>query len=468
MLPRALALAARRHAAPPTAARAFASVPADDAGAPPLAGVRVLDVGQVVAGNFAGALLAYFGEREGGQEKRRGKRKGGGTLIFSSRKTRSSLSPFPGADVIKIEPPTGGDPLRSLRHLDATGTSLWWRGYGRNRRCVGADLRTEGGRGVVKRLAAASDVLIENFTPGRMESWGLGPADLSPRLVYVRISGRGQTGPSARLPGYASVCEAESGFRAVNGYPDRPPVRPNVSLGDSLAGLHAAFGAVLALRARDRDRGGAGAGQTVDAAITEAMLNIMEAAPSEWADAGVEREPSGSTISGVVPSGTFATADGRYVVVGGNGDSVYTRLMAAVGRPDMGAANPAYATNAARVAAADAIYGVLAAWIKARTLDDVVAAMNDARVPAGPIARVSDVVASPQAAARGLFERHAPGGGGGGPAATLPTLAPRLTRTPGRTTWAGPALGAHTDEVLAEAGYGEDEVARLREEGSIV
>ena len=353
--------------------------------------MRPVTVGQVVAGNFAGALLAYFGEREGGQQENGGER----ALFITSNPASLSLSVLSGADVIKIEPPTGGDPLRSLRHLDATGTSLWWRGYGRNRRCVGADLRTEGGRSVVKRLAASSDVLIENFTPGRMESWGLGPDDLDPRLVYVRISGRGQTGPAARLPGYASVCEAESGFRAVNGYPDRPPVRANVSLGDSLAGLHAAFGAVLALRARDRVGGGAGAGQIVDAAITEAMLNIMEAAPSEWADAGVEREPSGSTISGVVPSGTFATADGRYVVVGGNGDSVYTRLMAAVGRPDMGAANPKYATNTDRVAAADDIYGVLAAWIKARTLDDVVTAMNDARVPAGPIARVSDVVESP-------------------------------------------------------------------------
>lgn len=205
--------------------------------------------------------------------------------------------------------------------LDATNTSLWWRGYGRNRRCVGADLRTEGGRAVVRALAAKSDVLIENFTPGRMEAWGLGPEDLDPRLIYVRISGRGQTGPAATLPGYASVCEAESGFRAVNGYPDRAPVRPNLSLGDSLAGLHAAFGALLALRARDSSSSQNTRGQVVDASITESMLNMMEAAPSEWADAGVEREPSGSSISGVVPTGTFQTADGRYCVVGGNGDS---------------------------------------------------------------------------------------------------------------------------------------------------
>ena len=219
-----------------------------------------------------------------------------------------------------MEPPAG-DPLRSLRVLDATNTSLWWRGYGRNRRCVGADLRTEGGRAVVRALAAKSDVLIENFTPGRMEAWGLGPEDLDPRLIYVRISGRGQTGPAATLPGYASVCEAESGFRAVNGYPDRAPVRPNLSLGDSLAGLHAAFGALLALRARDSSSSQNTRGQVVDASITESMLNMMEAAPSEWADAGVEREPSGSSISGVVPTGTFQTADGRYCVVGGNGDS---------------------------------------------------------------------------------------------------------------------------------------------------
>lgn len=297
----------------------------------PLAGYKVLDLGQVVAGNFAGALLAYFG-----------------------------------ADVIKVEPP-GGDPLRSLRVLDATGTSLWWRTYGRNRRCMVADLRTAAGRDVVRQLASKCDLLVENFTPGKMEGWGLGPADLDARLVYCRISGYGQTGPMAGRPGYASVCEAHSGFRAVNGFPDRPPVRPNISLGDTLAGLHAAFGGVMALLARDRGLTGVGraprppapvGGQVVDAAITESVFSMLEACVPEWVEGGVDREPSGSTISGVVPSATFRTADARWCVVGGNGDSVYTRLMEAVGRPDMGAQSPAFKDNAARCARADEIYEV--------------------------------------------------------------------------------------------------------------
>ncbi|KAL6782311.1 hypothetical protein ACKKBG_A06315 [Auxenochlorella protothecoides x Auxenochlorella symbiontica] len=262
----------------------------------PLAGIKVLDLGQVVAGNFAGALLAYYG-----------------------------------ADVVKVEPPGKGDALRSLRLADASGTSLWWRSYGRNRRCITVDLHSAAGQGVVRRLAGRSDVLVENFRPGVMEGWGLGPKDLPPHLIYTRISGYGQTGPRAREPGYASVCEAYGGLRAINGFPDGPPIRPNISLGDSLAGLHAAFGAVMALLHRDRARGPGGAcaglgtpsgsGQVVDVAISESIFNMMEGAVPEWFTHRAIRPPSGTTLTNVVPSGAWQAQDGKYVIIGGNGNS---------------------------------------------------------------------------------------------------------------------------------------------------
>ena len=310
----------------------------------------------------------------------------------------------------------------------------------------------------------------------------------------------------APLPGYASVCEAEGGFRAINGFPPNagepgargpplPPVRPNCSLGDNLAGLHAAFGTLLALRARDADP--LGRGQVVDVALTESVFNMLEAVIPESADAGVEREPSGSTISGVVPSATFATSDGRWCVVGGNGDSVYSRLMAAVGRPEMDASNPRFASNAARCAAADEIYGVIGKWISRRTLDEVVAAMREARVPAGPILRAKDLLKDEQFLARKMFEKASPppppasspsssaaaaaaaasSGGGGAKkkedesllSFTLPAIVPVLSRTAGGTLWAGPALGAHTDEVLmGEGGFSREEVEELRASGAVM
>ena len=377
-----------------------------------------------------------------------------------------------------MEPPRGGgDPLRSLRVLDGTGTSLWWRSYGRNRRCVAADLKTEGGRRAVRRLAEKVDVVIENFRPGVAESFGLGPKDLPASVVFTRISGYGQDGPKA----------PEGGFRAINGFPagkgegkNLPPVRPNVSLGDNLAGLHAAFGTVMALRARDADP--LRRGQVVDVALTESVFNMLEAIVPELADAGVEREPSGSTISGVVPSATFATKDGRWCVVGGNGDSVYSRLMAACGRADMDSANPKFASNAARCEAADEIYGVIGDWVSNRTLDEVVAAMREARVPAGPIVRARDLLSDEQFVARGMFERASPppprttkadaassSSSSSDPLSfTLPAIVPVLARTAGKTLWAGPELGQHTDEVLmGEGGFSKAEVEELRRQGAI-
>ncbi|CAL8471009.1 g10551 [Coccomyxa elongata] len=393
-------------------------------------GIKVLDVGQVVAGNFCGAILGYFG-----------------------------------ADVIKVEPPGRGDALRSLRMTDSTGTSLWWRTYGRNRRCITIDLHKEEGREVLRSLANRSDVLVENFRPGVMEKWRLGPQDLKPELIYTRISGYGQTGPKASLAGYASVCEAYGGLRHLNGYPDRPPVRTNVSLGDTLTGLHAAFGAVMALLHRQRHDNNV-PGQVIDAAISESVFNMLEGCVPEFVMHGYDRPPSGSTISGVVPSATLKTKDGRYVIIGGNGDSVYSRLMAAIGRPDMGAENPLYANNSERCKRENKIYEVIGEWVAQRSLEDVLEVMAAARVPSGPILSTADIMKEEQYNVRGMFEEASPPSGG--PSLTLPAMLPVMSRTPGSTKWAGPELGEHTEEILrTELDMSSDEIRKLQELGAI-
>ncbi|KAL4518514.1 hypothetical protein Ndes2437B_g00614 [Nannochloris sp. 'desiccata'] len=425
----------------------------------PLAGYKVLDLGQVVAGNFASGLLAYFG-----------------------------------ADVIKIEPPGRGDALRHLRDLDPTGTSLWWRSYGRNRRCITVDLHQEQGREIVKKLAQNVDVIVENFRPGVMEKWGLGPNDLPPHLIYTRISGYGQTGPKAPLPGYASVCEAYGGFRYVNGYADRAPVRPNISLGDSLAGLHAAFGAVMALLQRDgphsSSRNGAavaksavgkGFGQVVDAAISESLFNMLEGCVSEYVASGKKtiRPPSGSTITGVVPSGCWKAKDGTYVIIGGNGNSVYNRLMTAIGHPEMGLENPLYATDSKRVENEAQIVEAIEKWVAANSSERVMAVLNEARVPAGPILSIKDIMEEEQYKARGMFESaplfssNMTGSNSSSTSemvesVTVPAMLPVLHGTPGGTRWAGPELGEHTDVVLRELlGMTEAEIEELRTLGAI-
>ncbi|KAL3147428.1 hypothetical protein ABBQ38_014493 [Trebouxia sp. C0009 RCD-2024] len=393
----------------------------------PLQGIKVLDLGQVVAGNFCGAALAYFG-----------------------------------ADVIKVEPPGTGDALRSLRTTDKSGNSLWWRSYGRNRRCITVDMRQEEGRHIIKQLANNVDVLVENFRPGVMEKWGLGPKDLKPDMIFARISGYGQTGPKSQLAGYASVCEAYGGFRHLNGFADRPPVRPNMSLGDTLAGLHAAFGIVMALLHRQRHDNKV-PGQVVDAAISESMFNMLEGCIPEYVYSGHDRPPSGSTISGVVPSATMQSKDGKYVIIGGNGDSVYSRLMAAVGRPDMASSNPLYATNTHRCQRADEIYKVIGDWVASHTHDEVLAAMAEARVPSGPILSTADIYKEEQFRQRNMFHVAAPPEGG--EEVTLPAMLPVMTGTPGSTRWAGPDLGHHTDEVLKEQlNLDSDELLRLRQQ----
>ena len=388
----------------------------------PLTGLRVLELGQILAGPFAGAMLGYFG-----------------------------------ADVIKVESPEGGDPIRTWRLLDESGTSLWWRSLARNKRSVTLDLASPEGQGVARRLAARADVLIENFRPGTMERWGMGPEVLfaeNPALVYARISGFGQTGPYSGRPGYASVCEAFGGLRHLTGEPGDVPVRSNLSLGDSLAGLHAALGILLALESRRRT----GRGQVVDTSIFESVWNVLEAVVPEFDHAGVVRGPSGRTVSGIVPSNVYPTADGSWVVIGANNSANFQRLMRAVGREDL-AADSDLAANPGRLARQAEIDDAISRWTRTLPAAEVVERLVAVAVPASTIFTVADMFADPHYAARGLFEAVEVDGR----RAILPAMMPRLESTPGATTWPGAALGAHTEEVLGgELGLSASELADLR------
>ena len=398
----------------------------------PLAGVRVLEMGQLIAGPFAGCMLAYYG-----------------------------------AEVIKIEPPGTGDPLRNWRVL-RDGTSLWWRSMGRNKKCITLNLRESRGREIARALALRSDVLIENFRPGTMERWGLGPDELrteAPDLVYTRVSGYGQTGPSATKPGFASVCEGFGGLRYINGFPGGPPVRPNLSLGDTLAALHAVIGVLLALVHRNRIDGGAigGNGQVVDVAIYESVYNVLEAMVPEYDGAGIVREPSGSTLTGIVPTNTYPCADGRYVIIGGNADSIFKRLMRVAGRDDLADA-ARLADNAGRVAHQREVDDAIAEWTRTLGSDHVLEILDGAGVPAGPIYSVANMLGDPHYNARGLFETVDVGG----EPLKIPALVPKLDDTPGATLWPGPDLGAHNREVYVDTlGLGEDELRSLENDGIV-
>ena len=301
----------------------------DSSGARPLDGVRVIELGQLLAGPFTGTVLGYFG-----------------------------------AEVIKVEPPVGGDPIRGWREV-RDGTSLWYRSLGRNKKSVTVDLKSDEGRAVVRELLDTADVVVENFRPGVMEKWGLGPDEVkktNPGLVYARISGYGQTGPYAHKPGYASVTEGISGFRYINGEPGKPPIRPNISMGDTVAALHAALGITMALLQRNNG----GEGQVIDVALYESIFNLMEGIVPEFDGAGVRREPSGTTVTGIVPTNTYACDDGKYVVIGGNGDAIYKRLMEAAGRSDL-AHHPEMANNEGRVKHEPEIDKALADWCAAHS-----------------------------------------------------------------------------------------------------
>ena len=393
----------------------------------PLNGIRVLELGQLIAGPFAGNMLAYFG-----------------------------------AQTIKVEPPGRGDPLRAWRVLH-NGTSYWWRSIARNKKCITLNLKDPRGREIARRLALRSDVLLENFRPGTLEGWGLDPLRLrreNPGLITARISGFGQTGPYAKQPGFASACEGYGGFRYVNGHPGEAPVRPNLSLGDTLAALHAVIGVLLALVSRERNNSD---GQEVDVAIYESVFNVLEGVVAEYSGAGVVREPSGTTLTGIVPTNTYRCADAKYVVIGGNGDSIFKRLMCAAGRDDL-ANDPRLADNPGRVANQQEIDAAIGAWTATRTSRNVLAALREADVPCGPIYSVADMFADPHFAARELFESVQVDGQD----LQLPAIVPKLSTTPGATDWAGPALGAHNDEVLQGLlGMSQDEVDDLRGDGIV-
>ena len=384
-------------------------------------------MGQLLAGPFAGCVLGYFG-----------------------------------AEIIKVEPP-GGDPLRNWRVL-RDGTSLWWHSLARNKKSVTIDLQHNEGRSLVRELARKSDVLIENFKPGTMEKWGLGPNELKalkPELIYTRVSGYGQSGPYASRPGFASVCEAVGGLRHVNGFPDRAPVRPNLSLGDTLAGLHAVIGVLLALTAQGRHRAG---GQVVDIAIYESVFNVLEAVVPEYDGAGVVRGPSGSTLTGIVPSNTYLCADDKYVVIGANGDSLFKRLMRAIGQAEM-ADDPRFANNAGRVEHEHEIDAAIGAWTRAHTSEEVLRTLNEVSVPGGPIYSVADMFSDPHFNARGLFEEVKVGDS----ALKVPAILPKLETTPGQTRSSGPKLGEHTDEVLREIlQLSPDRIRELRDARAIM
>ena len=391
----------------------------------PLSGMRVIEMGQLIAGPFTGSVLGYFG-----------------------------------AEVIKIEPITG-DPVRYWR-LTENNTSYWWHSVSRNKKSITLNLKSDEGRQIAKDLILKSDVLIENFKPGTLEKWGMSPDDLkkdNPGLITARISGYGQTGPRSHLPGYASVCEGYGGFRYVNGFPDRPPVRPNLSIGDTLAGLHAAMGVMLAYIQREKDPDGKG--QVVDAAIYESVFNMMEAVVPEYSGSGAIREPSGSTITGIVPTNTYITSDNKHVIIGGNGDSIFKRLMNAIGRPDM-ANNPKLEQNQGRVDNEKEIDAAIEKWTKDHTSDEVLSIMDEVSVPAGPILSVEDMMNDEHYIARGMFQEVE----ANGRTLQIPAMLPILTETPGTTEWPGPALSEHTDEVLSELlGKDEKEITQLREDG---
>jgi len=396
----------------------------------PLSGVRVIEMGQLIAGPFAGFHLAAFG-----------------------------------AEVIKIEPPGSGDPMRTWRKLDGD-TSLWWYSIARNKKSITLDLRQPEGQEIVRRLlGTGADVLIENFRPGRMEQWGLDFEALraiEPRLVMTRISGYGQTGPYADRPGFAAVCEGVGGLRYVTGEPDRPPVRAGISLGDTLAGLHAALGTLVAIY--QRDAGGTGKGQLVDTAIYESVFNVMESLLPEYDRLGHVRERSGAKLEGIVPTNTYCCSDGKFVIVGGNGDSIFQRLMRAVGRPDM-AEDSRFAHNPGRVEHESEIDAAIERFATEHTSEEMLDILRQADVPTGPIYSIEDIARDPQYQSRGMFELvDIPNGA----PLRVPRVVPLLPDADTKTRWVGPRLGAHNDEVYGDLlGMDSTERQSLHERGII-
>lgn len=403
----------------------------------PLAGIKVLELGTLIAGPFCARLMAEFG-----------------------------------AEVIKVESPDGGDPIRQWRVLK-DGNSLWWSVQSRNKKSITLNMKDERAQAIARRLAVEADIVIENYRPGVLEKWNLGYEQLkaiNPALIMVRLSGYGQTGPMRDAPGFGAIGESMGGIRYVSGHPDRPPVRIGISIGDSIASLHGAIGALMALRHRDVTGGRwncktgadcvAGQGQMVDVALYEAVFNLMESLVPEYDYAGIVRERTGGSLPGIVPSNTYTTADGENIVIAGNGDAIFKRLMAAIGREDM-ATDPQLANNAGRVARTQEIDETIQAWCSGRNIDAALEILKAADVPVSKIYSVRDMLQDPQFLARQMFEQHL---FRDGTPVKLPAVTPKLSATPGGTRWMGPELGEHTDEVLAGLGYSAAEIATLRSE----
>jgi len=392
----------------------------------PLAGIRVLELGALIAGPFCAKILAEFG-----------------------------------ADVVKLEPPKTGDPLRKWRHLEQ-GTSLWWHVQSRNKRSAAVDLRTPEGQAIARALATRADIVVENFRPGTLEGWNLSYESLAavnPGLVMVRISGYGQSGPYRERPGFGVIGEAVGGMRYVTGTPDRPPSRVGVSIGDTLSALYGVIGALVALESRRAS----GRGQIVDVALYESVFSVMESMLPEFDRFGVVRERTGSILPGIAPTSAYRCADGSFVLIAANGDSIFQRLCRAMGRADL-AADPALAHNDGRAARQQWLDDEIERWTCARTPDDVVAAMEAADVPASKIYTIRDIVADAQYQAREMIRdiRLADGS-----ALKVPGVVPKLSATPGGFEGGGPALGEHTDEILREIDYDAAAIAALRARGIV-
>lgn len=395
--------------------------------AKPLAGLKVIELGTLIAGPFASRICAEFG-----------------------------------AEVIKVESPDGGDPLRKWRKL-YEGTSLWWFVQARNKKSLTLNLKHPDGLAILKQLLADADILIENFRPGVLEKLGLSWETLhalNPKLVMVRLSGFGQTGPMKDQPGFGAVGESMGGLRYITGFEDRPPVRTGISIGDSIAALWAVIGALMALRHREVN---GGLGQVVDVALYEAIFAMMESMIPEFDVFGFIRERTGNIMPGITPSSIHTSADGKHVQIGANGDAIFKRFMSAIGREDL-ASDPTLASNDGRDSRRDELYGVIDRWVNSLPLDQVVEQLNQAQVPASRIYSAEDMLGDPQFLAREMFlKAQLPGGKD----FKMPGIVPKLSDTPGSCEWVGPQLGEHNGEVLNQLGYDTAAITRLREGGAI-
>ncbi|WP_188206790.1 CaiB/BaiF CoA transferase family protein [Alkalibacillus aidingensis] len=394
-----------------------------------LDGLKVIELGSYIAGPFAAKMFAEFG-----------------------------------ADVIKIEPPEKGDPLRGWRHI-YDGKSLWWRLQSRNKKSVTVNLKSEEGQELVRSLVKEADIVIENFRPGTLEKWNLGYDSLSeinPGIIMVRVSGYGQSGPYRDKAGFGSVGESMGGIRYITGHPELPPPRVGISLGDQLAAMYSVIGAMMAVYHRDVNN--TGEGQVIDVALYESIFSLMEGMLPEYDKFGVIRERSGTSLPGVAPSNTYQCKDGKYIVIGGNGDAIFKRLMNAIGREDL-ADDPRFADNKGRAAEADFLDKAIESWTKTVDLDTAVTTLDEAHVPAGPIYNIEDIIKDPQYQAREMIQEFDLSED---EKIKMPGIVPKFSKTPGKTKWLGPDLGEHTENVLSDIlGLDKPKIEELKDKGII-